>query len=120
MFNPLRTIAAASAITAFATGTSLAGSSTPGLSQHKVAPGGEVVFLETFFGGELARIELLGDGHSDIDLWVFDAAGNEIARSNSYNADEAVEFVPAWTGAFEIVVVNYGVSNSSHFQIWTN
>jgi hypothetical protein len=40
-----------------------------------------MIFNETFRGGELAVVSIVGDGTTDLDLYVFDNNGNLVARA---------------------------------------
>lgn len=121
MFNIIHTIASATLIGVVATTTAFAGSVTPGTSEnHNVAAGSELSYVEEFRGGELAQVEITGDGASDIDLYIYDSAGALVARSISYGHVEYVEFTPAQTDEFIIRIENFGTTNSSKFAIWTN
>ena len=66
------------------------------------------VFREQFRGGELARIVVIGDGDTDIDLFIYDAGGNLIRRDTRLTDFVHVEWTPRWTGEFRIEVVNNG------------
>jgi hypothetical protein len=62
----------------------------------------------TFRAGQLAEIGVSGDGDTDLDLYVYDANGNLIAYDEGYSDDCFVNWVPKWTGAYTIKVVNRG------------
>jgi hypothetical protein len=66
------------------------------------------VYVETFRGGELARIVVNGDGSTDLDLLVFDQNGILIAQDTDLTDLCIVEFVPRWTGPFRIEIRNLG------------
>lgn len=120
MFKTFRTLATATVAATLTAGIALAGSPNWGSTYHYVAPGGEIVLNEVFYGGELAVIELNGDGASDVDLYVYDENGNFIGSSTSAGPFERVTFEPIWTGDFEIRVVNYGTYRGSSFELWAN
>lgn len=121
MFTSIRTLATATLIAAIGASASSAGSFTPGTSSdHFVDADAGVSYLEPFKGGELAQVEITGDGGSDIDLYVYDLEGNLIARSISYGHVEYVEFTPSETADFEIRIENFGTEKGSSFAIWTN
>lgn len=61
-----------------------------------------------FRGGEFAEIGVVGDGDTDLDLYVYDEYGNSIVYDNSYSGSCYVSFYPRWTGAFKVKVVNRG------------
>jgi hypothetical protein len=60
------------------------------------------------YGGEYTELALIGDGDTDLDLFVYDENGNLIAIGESYSDVEAVGFTPLWTGTFIIEVHNLG------------
>jgi hypothetical protein len=62
----------------------------------------------TFVGGELARVAVVGDGDTDLDLYIYDENGNLITSDTDYTDQCLVEFTPRWTGAFRVRVVNNG------------
>jgi hypothetical protein len=65
-------------------------------------------FQLAFTTNRLAEIVVSGDGDTDLDLYVYDANGNLIAYDEDYSDDCYVSWVPAWTGAFTIQIVNRG------------
>jgi hypothetical protein len=63
----------------------------------------------TFYGGEVARVAVVPDGNTDVDLVVFDENGNEIARDDNRGSSGCVvSFTPRWTGPFRVRVRNEG------------
>jgi hypothetical protein len=66
------------------------------------------VYHESFFGGELARVRVIGDGDTDLDVYVLDEFGNVIASDTGYTDTCEVVWLPRWTGPFTIRVVNLG------------
>jgi hypothetical protein len=71
----------------------------------------------TFRGGELAEIGLIGDGDTDLDLYVLDAAGNVVARDEGPTDVAYVAWYPLYTQQYTIAVVNHGgVYNRFHMQ----
>jgi hypothetical protein len=75
---------------------------------HAVDSRSTDTFQLAFTSGRLAEIVVSGDGDTDLDLYVYDANGNLIAYSEDYSDDCYVSWVPAWTGAYTIRVVNRG------------
>src|SRR5438445_10205145 len=55
-----------------------------------------------FRAGEEAIVEVIGDGTSDLDLYVYDQNGNLIAKDDDSTDHCVVRFVPRWTGAFHV------------------
>lgn len=72
-----------------------------------------------FVGGVRACVAVVGDGDTDLDLYIYDQNGNLIAKDDGYSDSCIVEWYPKWTGAFLIKVVNRG-SVYNTFGIATN
>jgi hypothetical protein len=66
------------------------------------------IYRVRFVGGELAKIGVIGDGDTDLDLYVRDEFGNEIARDDDRTDRCYVQWTPKWTGVFTIEVHNLG------------
>jgi hypothetical protein len=76
-------------------------------------------FQVQFRGLELGEVLVSGDGDTDLDLYIYDAYGNLIARDIGYTDDCYVSFIPYFTQYVTIEIRNLGrVYN--RFQIWTN
>ena len=84
-----------------------------------VGPGGTVTFNISFRANELAEVLVLGDGSTILDIFVYDNNGNLITRTDVYTSDAYTSWVPRWTGAFSIVVRNWG-NRRNVFEIYTN
>jgi hypothetical protein len=61
-----------------------------------------------FYGGEYAEVAIVGDGDTDLDLFIYDENGNLIASGESYSDTEVVGWTPRWTGTFTVEVHNLG------------
>ena len=72
-----------------------------------------------FVGGEWAEVAVLGDGDTDLDLYVYDEFGNLICASEDAFDVEYCEWVPAFTGPFLVVVRNYG-DVYNEYELLTN
>lgn len=73
----------------------------------------------TFRGGELARIAVVGDGDTDLDLFVYDEDGYLIVKDDDDTDTCIVQWTPRWTGKFSIKIKNLGrVYNA--YEIATN
>ena len=72
-----------------------------------------------FVGGVRACVAVVGDGDTDLDLYIYDQNGNLIAKDDGYSDSCIVEWYPKWTGSFLIKVVNRG-SVYNTFGIATN
>ncbi len=73
-----------------------------------IKPGATDSYHIEFRGGELAIVVVSGDGDTDLDVFIYDSAGN-LVDSDTDNTDDCVcEWVPATTEMYRIVVRNYG------------
>lgn len=79
-----------------------------GTYKRRISARSTVFISERYRGGELAEIALIGDGDTDVDLFVFDANNNEICRSTRRGDREYCSWTPAWTRNFTIAAKNYG------------
>ena len=70
-----------------------------------------------FNAGELAKIRVLGDGDTDLDLYVYDENGNLIERDDDYTDNCYVSWKPKWTGSFTIRIVNRGIVYNRYMLI---
>ena len=62
---------------------------------------------------------VVGDGDTDLDLYIYDQNGNQIASDTDYTDQCVCRWVPSWTGAFTIRIVNRGAVYNE-FAIATN
>ncbi|MBL8851849.1 MAG: hypothetical protein JNG89_19410 [Planctomycetaceae bacterium] len=89
------------------------------LEDATVNANSSVSYMTTFHGGELAEVIIMGDGDTDLDLFVYDENGNLVA-SDTDTLDFCVcQWTPNWTGEFTVVVTNLG-SVYNQFDIATN
>ncbi len=66
------------------------------------------VYTLTFEAGVEARILVIGDGDTDLDLFIYDENGNLI-DSDEDDTDRCVASVtPKWTGKFTVKIKNWG------------
>lgn len=72
-----------------------------------------------FAGGYFAEVAVIGDGDTDLDLYVYDQNYNLIASDTDYTDRCYVSFTPAWTGRFYIKIVNRG-NVYNRFTLLTN
>lgn len=72
-----------------------------------------------FRGNELGEVYIIGDGDTDLDLYVYDENGNLGVYDNSYGSNCYVNFVPKWTQKVTVKVVNRG-NVYSDFILLTN
>src|ERR1044071_1370376 len=76
-------------------------------------------FNISFYGMEAASVAVVGDGDTDLDLYVYDQYGNLIAYDDSRGDNCVVSWTPRFTGRFTIKVVNRG-SVYNDYGIATN
>ena len=69
---------------------------------------GTDVYHISFRAGQTAVVTVIGDGDTDLDLYVYDENGNLIDKDVDYSDDCVVSFVPKWTGVFTIKIMNRG------------
>lgn len=77
------------------------------------------VSLGNFRGGEYGRIEVRGDGDTDLDCFVYDEHNNLIDSDTDYTDICFLSFTPQWTGTFRLEVRNLG-SVWNEYTIVTN
>lgn len=80
----------------------------PKYSSTYVKAKGTDVYRISFRAGQTAIVTVIGDGDTDLDLYVYDENGNLIDKDVDYSDDCVVTFTPRWTGVFVIKVVNRG------------
>lgn len=80
----------------------------PGTASRKVWGESYVTDLVTFDGLALAEVGIIGDGDTDLDLYVYDENGNIIESDENYSGDCYVSWIPRRTGTFLVKVVNRG------------
>jgi hypothetical protein len=66
------------------------------------------VYRVALWGNEVTEIRLVGDGDTDLDLYVYDQFGDLVAVSNGPTDIETIRFVPRRTAVYTIRVVNLG------------
>ena len=72
-----------------------------------------------FRGGETARVAVLGDGDTDLDLFVHDENGNLICSDTDGTDQTYCSWYPRWSGVFRVSIKNYG-SVYNEYTLMTN
>jgi hypothetical protein len=73
-------------------------------------------FNVTFYASQLAGVTVIGDGDTDLDVYIYDEFGNLIGSDTDHSDNCVVMWTPRWTGRFAIKVVNRG-SVYNRYQI---
>ena len=73
----------------------------------------------TFRGGSFAEVSLVGDGDTDLDLYVYDEYGNSVCSDSGWSDRAYCSWRPRWTGVFSIEVRNLG-SVYNRYRFATN
>ena len=61
----------------------------------------------------------MGDGDTDLDLYVYDENGNLIDKDIDSTDTMLCMWTPKWTGEFIIKIKNLG-SVRNYYTLWTN
>jgi hypothetical protein len=77
------------------------------------------VYHVSFRAGEMAVVTVIGDGDTDLDLYVYDAFGNLVGSDEDLTDTCVVSFLPPRTGVYTIRVVNRG-NVYNNYTITTN
>ena len=77
------------------------------------------IYNITFRGGESAIVTVIGDGDTDLDLYVYDNNGNLVDSDTDYSDNCVCVWRPRWTGKFRIKIVNRG-NVYNHYLLRTN
>lgn len=92
----------------------------PKYAREKVNANSTDRYTISFWANELAEVTVVGDGDNDLDLYIYDENGNKIASDTDYTDTCVCRWVPSWTGAFTIKVVNRGQTVYSNYVLMTN
>src|SRR5437773_530020 len=82
----------------------------PGSDVFTVQGYQSVSYNITFEGGKVAEVAIVGDGRTDLDLFVYDASGKLIRQGIGPIDIESLSWVPPSTQTYRVVVVNLGGS----------
>lgn len=66
------------------------------------------IYRISFSGGRSAEVSVVGDGDTDLDLYVYDENGNLICSDTDYTDVTYCSWRPSWTGPFRIEIRNLG------------
>ena len=91
----------------------------PRFAREVIVSGANHNYTFTFRAGERADITLVGNGVSDLDLYIYDENGNLIRYDEGYSDVASLWFIPAWTGRFTVRVKNWG-NIANRYELYTN
>lgn len=80
---------------------------------------GTVTYYETFRGGENAEVAIVGNGSTDLDIYVYDNQGRLVTRAIGLTDIEVVRFFVPVTATYRVVIVNLG-NVSNRYGLGTN
>lgn len=66
------------------------------------------IYNVSFRANEVAIVTVIGDGDTDLDLYIYDNNGNLIDKDDDYSDNCVCTWTPRWTGNFRIKIVNRG------------
>ncbi len=80
----------------------------PGIDHSRVEAYSSMYYTIRFRAGESAIIEVVGDGDTDLDCYVYDENDNLIDSDTDYTDHCVLIWTPRWTGPFELQIHNLG------------
>jgi hypothetical protein len=91
----------------------------PGYVIDNVSGENAMMYTIEFAGGEAAEVAVVGDGSTDLDLYIFDEDANLIVMDEDAGDECYVIWKPRSTGIFVVTVLNRG-SSSNEYALVTN
>lgn len=82
-----------------------------------VRPGTTDILTAKVFAGNWAAIGLVGDGDTDLDLYVYDPFGRLVGSDDDATDHCLVRFYARYTGTYTIRVVNRSHRFSNRYEI---
>ena len=82
-----------------------------------VRPGTTDVHKATIYVGHLAEVAVIGDGDTDLDVYIYDQAGRLVGSDEDETDRCYVRFFPRTTGIYTIKVVNRSPDLSNAYVI---
>lgn len=70
------------------------------------------------YPGEEAAVEIIGDGSSNLDIFVYDGCNNLIVMDNNKSDRCSVTWVPEWKEKFQTEVVNMNDKSNKYIIIY--
>ncbi len=95
----------------------LGGVNGPVCTKDEVLGSHTDIWCIEFVGGELARISVVGNGQTDLDLLVKDESGNSIDAHFDQEGRCYAEWTPKHNQTFKIWIVNNGVKSNKYLLL---
>ena len=86
--------------------TGQAGSEEPKRWTRKMAKSSDVIYKIKFFAKQDAEFAVIGDGSTDVDIFVYDEGGKLVAKDDRLTDLALVRWVPNKTQVYTIKVSN--------------
>lgn len=80
----------------------------PAVHTDRVSKGSYDLYTMAFQGNELAEVGVLGDGDTDLDLYIYDESGNRVCSDADSTDTMYCRWTPKRTGDFTIKIKNLG------------
>lgn len=112
MFSKVKVIAAVLALVlvSLTSQSAYAGAYGGIRSGYYRVPGGYTsTFRIPFRGGESAAVAIVGDGSTNLDLYIYDSYGNLVAWDEGWSDRCSASWYPTYSDTFTIMVVNRGL-----------
>ena len=77
------------------------------------------IYREVYRAKEPAEVAVVGDGDTDLDLYIYDEYGNLVCDDTGYTDRAYCSWTPRWEGAFEIEIRNLG-DVYNEYRLFTN
>jgi hypothetical protein len=118
-------LAAASLLTLGATGLAAEAATAAGAVGGPIEHYAQVPAYSTdsyrlrFQAGELAAIDIIGDGDTDLDCFVYDASGNLIELDDDGTDHCVLRWIPTETQTFRLEISNLGLVYNAYVLLAT-
>ena len=87
--------------------------------RDRVRANGTDSYVISFRGARTAEVAVLGDGDTDLDLFIYDEYDNLVCRDTDTTDQTYCSWSPAWTGSFRIKIENLG-NVFNRYELLTN
>ena len=78
---------------------------------------GEVAYLLSFKAGKEFEATADGTKNTDVNLFVYDQAGNQVGKDDSPGPKSSVKVTPDKDGKYKFVITNTGGENTVTFKV---